>query len=64
MKIYFAGCFEFLGKVEKEKELADFCLEHFGEYNRLSSFFFLKETDNVLETVKLLKEEHQNDTMQ
>ncbi len=57
MKIYYAGGFEFLGKIEKEKEVANFCLDSFGTYNRLSSFFFLKETNNVIEVVKLLKEE-------
>lgn len=57
MKIYFAGCFEYLKSPKKEKELADFCIANFGEYNRLSSFFFLKETDNVFSVVKTLKEE-------
>lgn len=55
MKIFFAGNFEYLGKVEKETELANLCLDCSGEYNRLSSFFFLKETNNVIEVMKNLK---------
>jgi hypothetical protein len=58
MIVYFAGGFETLGKVEKELELANLCLNSFGSYNRLSSFFFKKETDNVIEVVKLLKEDN------
>lgn len=56
MIVYFAGGFETLGKVERELELAELCLDSFGAYNRLSSFFFLKETNNVIEVVKILKE--------
>lgn len=55
MKIYFAGNFEFLGKVEKEMGLASLCLENFNQYNRLSSFFFKKETNNVIEVISNLK---------
>ena len=57
MIVFFAGGFETLGKVERELELANLCIDSFGSYNRLSSFFFKKETDNVIEVVKILKEE-------
>lgn len=55
MILYAAGNFEFMGKVEKEMELAELCLEKFGSYNRLSSFFFLKETKNVITVMQTLK---------
>jgi hypothetical protein len=55
MKIFFAGNFEYLGKIEKETELANLCLGCSGEYNRLSSFFFLKETNNVITVMNQLK---------
>jgi hypothetical protein len=57
MIIFFAGNFEYLGKYEKEMELANLCLDTSGEYNRLSSFFFKKETNNVIEVMKTLKEQ-------
>ena len=44
-----------MGKVEKELELAALCLDTFKQYNRLSSFFFKKETDNVMEVLSQLK---------
>ena len=55
MILYFAGNFEYMGKVEKETELANLCLDSFGSYNRLASFFFKKETDNVMEVIQTLK---------
>lgn len=55
MKLYLAGNFEYMGKVEKETELAELCLDSLGGYNRLSSFFFLKETNNVLQVMRNLK---------
>jgi len=61
MILYFAGNFEYLGKVEKEMELANLCLQKSGSYNRLSSFFFRKETDNVLQVVEELKQGEKNE---
>ena len=58
MKIYGAGNFVFLGDPEKEKMLAHHCVKLYGEHNRLTSFYFRKETDNILQANKELTDEN------
>lgn len=60
MKLYFAGNFEFFNHPEKEKLFSEFCLEEFGCYNRLGSFFFKAETGRLLNVVKEVISENQD----
>jgi hypothetical protein len=54
MKFYSAGNFVLMSDPEKEREFKRLSDKTYGEgsYNRLVSFFFRKETDNVLKVKK------------
>ena len=60
MKMYLAGNFVFLSDPEKEKMLATRCIELYGQYHRLTSFFFQKETDTVLTVIKEINSENEH----
>ena len=54
MKFYSAGNFVLMSNPEIERKFKELSDKTYGEgtYNRLVSFFFRKETDNVLEVKK------------
>lgn len=54
MKFYSAGNFVLMSDPEKERKFKELSDKTYGEgtYNRLVSFFFRKETDNVLKVKK------------
>lgn len=60
VKIFLAGNFEFINQPKKERELAKFCLEEFGSYNRLGSFYFKTETDKMFKLLQELKDANSN----
>ena len=56
MKIYLAGGFHFSNKVESEMKLAKHLTEKYGRYNRLCTFYYKKDADNILETTRRINE--------
>lgn len=56
MKLYLAGGFHFSNKVESEMELANHLLKKYGRYNRLGTFYYKKDSNNILETKRRLDE--------
>lgn len=60
VKIYLAGCFEFLNQPKKERALSKFMVEEIGSYNRLISFFFSKESQTALIMAEELENEGKN----
>jgi hypothetical protein len=49
---YPAGNFTISGKVEEERRFKNMMVEQFGEYNRLASFYFKKDTENIMQIVE------------
>lgn len=50
MILYLAGGFHFSNKVESETELAEHLISKYGRYNRLGTFYYKKDSDNIMET--------------
>lgn len=48
MIIYFAGNFPQQASHKKETEMKEYAKEHYGEYWRLTSFHFKKETNCMI----------------
>lgn len=57
MIMYLAGGFHFSNKVETEMELAKHLIEKYGRYNRLCTFYYSKDSNNILEVKRRLDNE-------
>lgn len=56
MILYLAGGFHFSNKVENEKKLGEHLLNKYGRYNRLATFYYKKDADNIILSVEELSE--------
>lgn len=54
MKLFLAGGFHFSNKVESEMKLAEHLIAKYGRYNRLCTFYYEKDSNNILETKRRL----------
>jgi len=54
MVIYLAGGFHFSKKPESEMKLAKHLMEKYGRYNRLCTFYYETDANNILETKRSL----------
>ena len=57
MILYLAGGFHFSNKVETETELAKHLIDKYGRYNRLGTFYYKKDSDNILATKEVIDNE-------
>jgi len=48
MILFWAGNFEYMRKVEREVAFGEVCIENIGSFNRLASFAFTREINNVM----------------
>ncbi len=56
MILYLAGGFHFSNKVESETKLAKHLIDKYGRYNRLGTFYYKKDSDNILATKEVIDE--------
>jgi hypothetical protein len=61
MKLYLAGGFHFSNSVESETELAKHLIKKYGRYNRLATFYYKKDADNILTVKENLDENGRTD---
>ena len=57
MKLYLAGGFHFSNNVESETKLAKHLLEKYGRYNRLATFYYEKDANNIFEVKERMNED-------
>ena len=58
MILYLAGGFHFSSSVETEQKLAEHLIDKYGRYNRLATFYYEKDANNII-TVKEILDENQ-----
>lgn len=59
MKLFLAGNFPLMSKIEKEREMKDYVLSRSSSYNRLASFFYVKGAENLVTVKGEVKNENQ-----
>ena len=60
MKLYFAGNFPLMKDPEKEKAQMRKILSLYPEYNRLVSFYFKEDAENLIQIKKEFENESQS----
>lgn len=56
MILYLAGGFHFSNSVKSEKSLADHLLTKYNKYQRLGTFFYTKDADNIIQVMEEVDE--------
>jgi len=57
MILYLAGGFHFSKDIASESKLADHLIERYGRYNRLCTFYYTKDADNIIKTMERFNED-------
>lgn len=62
MRVYLAGGFHFSNTFDTEMELAKELLKRYGKYNRLCTFYYKKDANNILKVKEKLDENSRVDS--
>lgn len=61
MILYLAGGFHFSNSVETETKLAEHLVSSYGRYQRLATFFYQKDANNIISTMEIVNADQKTD---